>query len=97
MVSSLLLPSIAAAVALSQSPSFDEHLERARQLLEADAVAEAIEFGERTGVHVQIVHIKLSGTAAGGGLSAPAALGGKVGRAHVATPGTMASRRPSSA
>jgi N-acyl-D-aspartate/D-glutamate deacylase len=26
-----------------------------------DAVAEATEFGERTGVHVQIVHIKLSG------------------------------------
>ena len=26
-----------------------------------DAVAEAIEFGERTGVHVQIVHLKLSG------------------------------------
>jgi len=32
-----------------------------------DSVAEAIEFGERTGVHVQIVHIKLSGTDNWGG------------------------------
>lgn len=32
-----------------------------------DSVAEAVEFGERTGVHVQIVHIKLSGTDNWGG------------------------------
>lgn len=32
-----------------------------------DALAEAIEFGARTGVHVQIVHIKLSGTDNWGG------------------------------
>ena len=32
-----------------------------------DSVQEAIEFGERTGVHVQIVHIKLSGTDNWGG------------------------------
>ena len=32
-----------------------------------DSAAEAIEFGARTGVHVQIVHIKLSGTDNWGG------------------------------
>ncbi|MPY69031.1 MAG: amidohydrolase family protein [Alphaproteobacteria bacterium] len=32
-----------------------------------DSVQEAIEFGERTGVHVQIVHVKLSGTDNWGG------------------------------
>ena len=37
-----------------------------------EAFAEAAEFGAETGVHVQIVHMKLSGTDNWGGARAPA-------------------------